>query len=225
MLASELYARFNGEACEGPEKCHWCLAPCPLRWKHDDVPFQPFVKSAQFPKYPAGKFICRGCWLWRRKNLSVNYFDGEMKDRQSPMLNSWFYSKRECYALKNGDTSIYRKLLMPPLQFCLSLLTEKGPNLIHMSVVNDLAEISADTPLKFTSNNHVLEYSIYELEQAIEHGSNGKMPGVRMLMNYFGQPEITVKRDDKETKPLRGRPVNTDKAKHEEWKKMKRQVK
>lgn len=192
MRASELYAACNGEKCEGQERCHWCLAPCDQKQRHDDVPFLPFVKSAQFPKYPSGPWICRGCWLWRRTSLSIKFLDGTIKDRHAPMSNSWWFDDKEIFGLRKMEgQKAYDLLLKPPLKFCMTILTgDRVKNFIHLAEANEFTEIKANTPIVFTLDNIRMEYTVYELEEGLRHGVDGKMPGVRTLIEFFGKVEL-----------------------------------
>src|SRR5262245_42510004 len=102
MRASELYAFSQGHLCEGKERCHWCTGPCTQKWMHDDIPHQPFRKSAQLPRYVAGPYVCAGCWLWRRKSLTAWFLDGGFKDRQEPKKLSWLITVDGAKAVKTG---------------------------------------------------------------------------------------------------------------------------
>jgi hypothetical protein len=71
----------------------------------------------------------------------------------------------------------------------LALIDENTCNHIHLAKANDLFEVKADTELQFTVNNIPMSYTIYELEEALLHGPNGKSPGVQALLRIFGQPK------------------------------------
>lgn len=94
---------------------------------------------------------------------------------------------------------LHKKLLEPPLCFSLSIILNPilsgkleilhaTENHIQMGFVNENKSIRADTILDFTINNIKHQYCVYELEQAMKHGTDGKMPGVGALGKLFGIP-------------------------------------
>lgn len=230
MRASELYAISQGSKCDGREKCYWCLGPCTQHWKHDDVPYLPFSKSSQLPKYPGGHYICSGCWHWRRKSLTVNYLGGGQKDRQQPKDHSWIITKTGAYGITPAPSQhVIDYLTNPDLPFCLSIVTnDKIPNLIHLAEVNQPQELTAETLLEFTVDHTLFTYSIYELEEGLKYGREGKMPGVQALIKMFavekGKDEVNPIKE--EPRPV-GRPKEmnqSDKQKYQNWKHMKRNI-
>ncbi len=225
MRPSELYAKTCNLKCEGSEKCHWCGAACGQFNLHDDVPFLPFVKSTQSPRYPFEKWICNGCYSWRRKSLTVNFLDGSFKDRQCPMTHSWLLTDIETIGLEKGmGKGMYPILLAPPLRFSLSLVTNgKTLNFIHLCMANDLPEIKANTELAFTLDNIPLAYTVYELEGGLRYGSEGKMPGVRALIDFFGKGDLEPIPEVKKDKG-RQHTIMTERRNAEERAKMLRQV-
>lgn len=188
LSASDLYAIANSNRNHGKEECHWCGSACNDSFIHNDPPPVPFVRSRSTAKRPCAIHICTGCWLYRRQRITVRFLDGGFSDRQNPCKHSWWITLQEASGIsKYNYHALYRLLLNPPLCFCLSLRTdEKTDNLIQLSVANDLEEINATTELCYTLNNIKLVYTIYELEEAIKHGPEGKMPGVRMLVETLG---------------------------------------
>lgn len=205
MLASELFATAHSARCTGKYECHWCGGACTQDHFHDDLPPVPFQKSRSTAKRPSNPYICTGCWLYRRKRVSVQYLHGSYKDRQSLPDHSWWLTDDNVRVISPIDHhSLYENLLFPPLRFSVSLLRQEKVNLLQLAEVNDFQEITADTYLKFTLDNRVLTYTIYELEEALKHGPDGKMPGVRALLDHLGPYAISV--DIKEEKRGRGRP-------------------
>lgn len=205
LTASMLYALSQGDHCQGPQECHWCCAPCEYSYIADD-PIIPFVKNPNQPKRPGNQFICKGCWLYRRRSITVRYLHGGFKDRQCPLDQSWWITNQEAFAIRDADfATLYKHLLNPPIPFVLSLLDGiTNINHIHQAFCNCLEELMADTPLLFTINNVKHTYTIYELEQAIQHGPEGKEPGVQALWRFLG-PCIV-----KEDKRSKGRPTNEE---------------
>lgn len=202
--ASQLYAMSQGAKCQGSEECHWCLAPCERRWLHDDDLPIPFVRSKSTAKRPSSLYVCTGCWLYRMPRITVRYLNGKLKDRQSPEKHSWLITEQDAFSLDPTDSpAIYNQLLSPPVRFALSFLTDRGTNnLLQLQLLNDLDTVLADTPLHFTIDNIPHTYTTYELEEALRHGVEGKLPGVRALIEHLGPyqiPEEKVKRG-------RGRP-------------------
>src|SRR4051812_23498340 len=123
ITASELFALSQRVRCEGSYECHWCSSPCKSLWVHDDVMPYPFVKRLEPAKRISNPYVCLGCWLYRRKRVTVNFLDGTLKDRQSPREHSWYFTKQEAYGLIEGKSQkLYASLLNPPLTFSLSLV-------------------------------------------------------------------------------------------------------
>ena len=210
LLPSVFFAMSQGATCEGPEQCHWCSAPCSRRWTHDDPPPVPFQRSTPSAKVPGSPWVCLACWMYRRKRVTLTTLkDRHQRDGQCLLNHSWLMTREDVFAVTDDDKEcLYETLLLPPLQFCLSLVTadKKVKNLIQFAVVNRLDSVRADTELVFTLNNHAVTYTIYEVEEGIKGGPDGRMPGVRVLMDFLGPyknpnvvEEIKVKRE-------RGRP-------------------
>lgn len=188
LTAPELYAISQGDKCEGQQECHWCGGPCTRRFTHDEGPLHLFTQRGRFAKRPGNAYICRGCWLWRRKRITIHYLNKAYKDIQSPEDHSWWITGNGAWAINElTHKLIYDRLLSPPIPFCLSLKTEKDPNRLQYAIVNDIGMIEAGTPLWFTINNLPMTYTIYELEQALRHNDlNGKESGVRLLVSVLG---------------------------------------
>ncbi len=210
--ASELYAISQGKRCKGIQKCHWCGASCGNNNPHDDPPLILIRKEAkikQWALYPNNSYICDGCWLWRRKRITVFYLDDSYSDGQSPEKHPWFITHQKAYSLYEEGNSLYETLLSPPLTFSLSLVTPGEPNRLQHNTLNNLSKIQLDTPLSFTLNSQVLTYTIYELQEGILNGANGKEPGVQTLIRILGEPSPDLlgdKRKDPEEKRGRGKP-------------------
>lgn len=210
LLPSTLFAGSQGATCEGPERCHWCSAPCTRRWTHDDPPPTPFQRSSLSALVPGSPWVCLACWMYRRKRVTVTTLaERKQIDGQCLMHHPWLATPEDILVITKDDhDALYETLLFPPLKFCLSLVGRDGKvkNLIQFAAVNDLEKIAADTELHFTLNNHPLSYTIYELEEGLKGGLDGRMPGVRALVDFLGPyrkpggvEEVKVKRE-------RGRP-------------------
>ena len=213
MLASELYAKSQLCKNSGPEMCHWCGSPCSRNYRHNEPPPSPFTKKNHLVRCPANLHICVGCFLWRRQRITINHTDGSYRDGQCPMNHSWWIAENEALAVCNSivnphNKEVYDRLLRPPLQFSLSLVNPKTINHLQCQVVNDMVEIKADTKLSFTLDNQPLSYTVYELEQALRHGLDGKEPGVQALIRFLGPHTLTTVDVQKvaEVKPV-GRPA------------------
>ncbi len=206
MIASELFATSQGCKCDGEFECHWCGGRCTRKWIHDDAPPIPFVRSITTAIRPGNAFVCTGCWLYRRPRVTVQHLDGTQKDGQSLTKHSWWITPKDAWIIEKEDhEKLYSYLLSPPSIFSLSLLsTGKVANLIQLAVVNRNDLMLADTLLYFTLDNIRHSYTVYELEEGLRHGLNGKMPGVRALIEKLGSfllPSI------EEVKRERGRPL------------------
>lgn len=207
MTGPWLYALSQNSNCEGPDFCHWCGAPCERLWTHDDPPPIPFQKNIWLAKRPGNQFICKGCWLFRRKRITINNLDGTWRDYQSPILHSWWVTEDGSWTINSltDKTKLYEKLLHPPLKFCLSLLVTQTKNLLQLTPVNDVHRIIADTPLTFSVDNNSMIYSVYELEYALRtEDYTGLEPGVQVLIRLLG-PYLLPKEEEK--KRGRGRPI------------------
>jgi hypothetical protein len=194
--ASELFALSQGKPCVGPEQCHWCYAPCARRWVHDDPAPVPFVKSLQGAKNPSGMFVCEGCWMYRRKRLTVYKLNGDFKDGRSPREHSWLITADSARVIDEKDgPELYEILINPPGPFVLSL-RQNADTHIHLARV--AVPDKPNTFLHFTVDNVAHKYSPYELEQAAVSGVEGKEPGVRALSLLFGPPP---RRERKQLQP------------------------
>ncbi len=234
MLSSELYARSQGAKCEGSEHCHWCYGPCSQKWTHDDIPFRPFSKSTQLPRFPQGHWVCVGCWLWRRGSLTVNFLGKGYKDKQQNKNHSWLITEGDAWGLSDQSGELlFDKLLRPTGPFSLSITTEAGrvPNLIHLMAVNDMHGSTAETNFNFTIDFALLNYTVYELEEALKHGPDGKSPGVHELWRLFHKEPIKLSTPEEPIPVLTeprgvGRPaVSSEKLKGRELQRMKRPLK
>lgn len=197
LLASELYAISQGKSCSGREECYWCSAPCGRFNTHDDdVPvFAPRRAKTQ-AKRPGNAFVCDGCWLWRRKRITVFWLSEGFKDGLCPLDHSWWITDQEAWGIRvpKDAGELYARLLEPPLLFTLTLTdgTPGAKNHIQHAFANDLEEIKADTPLKFTLNNIPHEYTVYELGNALRtNDPAGMRPGVGALLRLFGPYEAS----------------------------------
>lgn len=195
-LASQLYAKANGTQCKGTDKCHWCGAPCERVWQHDDRPPLPFSRQKSLAKYPAHAYICVGCWLWRRRAITVNFLSEGYQDQQTPANHSWLITLSGCKAIRSLDhPQLLDRLLEPHPKFVLSLLdrpvaTSGKPlatlNQLQYCEINWQEEVRFDTPLKFTINNVTYQYTVYELQKGlVAEEPNGTLPGVRELLRLF----------------------------------------
>ena len=189
MSASDLFAQSQGSLNfdgETGQRCHWCGSACNQDWKHDDLPPIPFVKIKNQAKCPANHWICVGCWLWRRGRVTVTFVDGSYKDGQTASGHSWWVTDDSAKAVNSSCQHLLHScLLKPPNRFVLTLITEGFSNNLHLAVANDVSIIEAETPLLFTINNIVSEYTVYDLETALKDPEASRTPGVRMLLKYF----------------------------------------
>lgn len=241
--ASEFFALTQATKCEGEDHCHWCGAPCKRYWFHDEKPPVPFVKSPSLARNPASPYICVGCWLWRKKSVTVKFLDNKtLKDSQTPCNHSWYITLSGSWALRKEDLpDLIVKLLNPPDQFILSFVelpsynndvlrgrnghSHSGTNLNHLQfcVANNPGPIELGTPLWFTVNNTPFKFTLYELQDAIvKQDAVGKEPGVRELLRITGMPSKEVVPEKLHTptadvngeKKDRGRPPAPPDAKH-----------
>jgi hypothetical protein len=209
LSASDLYAQANDTTNDGNSACHWCGSACKMEHLHDDVRPVMFVRNITTAKYVANHWICKGCWLFRRKKITVTFVDKMWQDSQCPQNHSWWITEKEALAIRPPSYAIlYDLLLKPPRRFALSLLGDAKENMLHFALANDIPfEVTGETPLVFTIANKPYSYTIYELEEALENGEpEGKEPGVRALIDLLGLPPAKDKVDmRKGTKG--GRPV------------------
>lgn len=193
LPAPALYALSCQAKIEGPDTCHWCGSPCKRIWKHDGAPSLLFTKDLQRPRYPASAYICMGCWLFRRRAITIWYLgEDRFKDRQAPQEHSWWITDKGSWVVSPDNAmALQTVLLKPPRKFALALLSGDAPsvkNLLHLNNANDLPAIQEDTPLHFTVDNVPMLYTTYELKEALKYGPDGKEAGVRYLYKLFGSP-------------------------------------
>ena len=191
LLASELYALSQGYECKGPDRCHWCSAPCERKFPHDDLPVLIGVKRTA-AKCPGNQWICTGCWLWRRGSISVEWIHKPGKiDRQRPSLHSWLITPERAVALDAPASRerLYEFLLSPPPTFSLSLIGAGKTNYLQFAETNDGPPPNKNSRLAFTLEGTRHEYTPYELEHAIAHGESGRLPGVQALVRLFGRTD------------------------------------
>jgi hypothetical protein len=220
LTAPVLYAMGLGQKTEGTDECYWCAGPTiPGRFPH----YEPAPTIARqwpigeprprfLPRRPGNGCVCVGCHLWRRKLITVRFLDNKnapaLRDRQTPPNHSWLLTKADGVAVRpNSGTFVYPTLLKPPNTFCLMLREgESVPNHLHCGLVNDIAEIKADTPLHFTLNNIPHTYTVYELEAGLRGGKEGTLPGVAALIRLFGECELPPSPEDKRQQVIAGKP-------------------
>lgn len=213
--ASDLYALSQGTSNIGPEECHWCASNCKRIWFHDDAPPVPFIRSKSMAMRTNNPYICTGCWLFRRKRITVTELGGKWKDGQQPICHSWWITDKGAWVVNPKDPeSIYPLLLKPPNRFVLAILDGVAANHLQLMQVNDIAEIRAETPLRFTVNNIPHTYTVYELQEALEGagegkqiGDGGKQPGVGALIRLLGKRKSLVSELMPTENRGRGRPA------------------
>lgn len=207
MHASELYAISQGAVCQGGQACYWCGAPCSQKYIHGEPPLGIGQKFPEPVLFRQSAYYCAGCWLWRRPRLTAFYLDQEFKDGQAPRRCSWWFTERQCYAIRFEDGKhLYPILLKPPLRFVLSLVHSGQANHLQLALANDNEQVLANTPLHFTVNGAPFTYTIFGLKQALRTGDgNGHEPGVRELMSLFGSYRLPEEEGDGK-KRGRGRP-------------------
>jgi len=195
LTASTMYSISQGARAEGPDRCHYCGEPCQRWWLHTDPPLVYGKKRDPLTRCPGNHYICTGCFFFRKPRLTVCYLTGGYKDVQCPMNHSWWITDKDAWGLRKEDYGeLYNLLLKPPCRWALLLRTgDPGvvvagsvPTLIHAGRANENAVVESQTELYFTLNNVTFSYTIYELEQGIRYGEEGRMAGVRELMQFLG---------------------------------------
>ena len=220
VSAPELFAISQGKKNTGSERCFWCggSAEASPQFLRDGQHNPPAGRHPGGARFPQGRHVCLGDWLYRRESVTVFYPDDTLKDRQCLLRSSWWLTDEGIRALRKEDAPhVYKALLNPPPLFCLSLLSAEPQNgklitynQIHLACVNDLAEVRADTPLAFTLDNVRHEYTVYELRETLKtRVAEGKMPGVRALTARFGMVAVPGL-GDPEAKRERGRPAKVE---------------
>lgn len=203
LSPTQMFASAHSSKCEGSEFCYWCAAPCQRLWMHGEPPPMPFVRKPCKVKRPSSHFICMGCWLFRCKRKTLHYLRGGFKDGMAAVFQSWFITPHECKIITPEDfPALLEVLRKPPKQFTISLLSQQHVNYLHLCEANHNDEILADTELKISIDNVILNYSVYELEEALKNGFAGKGPGVQAIVRYLKLPEPKPVEDKRE----RGRP-------------------
>lgn len=214
MNVAQFFAQTLGKTCAGKHECRWCAAPCTdqyhqYMWPEIIVPRSGANQPAPIKeccKRPANHYVCQGCYLYRRQRVTLAYLDGQQLDRQAARHHSWLITRYGLTIIRPElDLNLKNFLLKPPHEFALSLI-DKVPNQIQLAVLNQFKEIKAETPIQFTMNGTLMSYSVYELQEALKSGDQGKEPGVRLLLKWIGGKE-----PKKEEEPRgRGRPPVDD---------------
>jgi len=229
LLGSDLYALSQGTKNDGQEQCHWCGGKCKKTWTHDDPPPVPFTRTKTTAKCPSSMWVCVGCWLFRRPLTTMTYLGGGLKDRQAAKNHSLFITESSCNSVwrdtaeirnaillqerKHQDSCIlYDKLLNPPLRFALALLDGANENRLQLIQANDNLTVDKDTRLVFTLNNQPQWYTVYELEEGIKTGPDGKEPGVQTLLRLLGTYEPIYPLSGVNIKRMVGRPSTKENA-------------
>lgn len=195
------------------EKCHWCGNPCEAINRHDDPPPIMGVRSPRSSaRMPGSHYICTGCFLWRRGSVTIPFLDDKSwDDRQSPQNHSWWLQETEARAIRLPNSTrtssadipiLYNKLIHPPTQeaFCLAMVTSGYVSKLHQAKVNYTSSgFTQNSPIHFTLNNAEHTYTVYELQEAMRTGKNGKEPGVRALLDTLGPPPSGVIKPEKIT--------------------------
>lgn len=189
--ASDLYAFSQGRHNSGPDQCYWCGSSCERTVPHGDPP-RDIGALRTFAKRPGNQYMCVGCQLWRRPSLTAFSLSGSFRDRQTPRKLSWLITDKSAVtfdAIIDGPR-LYERLLKPPSPFCLIIRDGEGVDgLLQKALVNH-GKILNDTELQFTINNIRFVYSVYELEEGLRNGENGRLPGVRELIRIFGPHKL-----------------------------------
>ncbi len=208
MTASEIFARIHNLKQEGSFECYWCGAKCTDEHIHDGHKAtignrRPITTALR----PGSPYMCNSCWWFRSTGKWVVDLNGKVIDYQAYRDHSWFLtlSKGEVIQLPDNKPELLKILLKPPHEFILSFNTEEVKPELHLMEVNEFDEIKANDELKFTVDNKPLTYTVYELEESLKHGPEGKAPGVRWLWEAL---KLRVKKR-KGGEKVRGRPEGT----------------
>ena len=120
----------------------------------------------------------------------MNWASGGFKDGQKPAKHSWLLTEWEALAVRKDEDRVkmWEVLRRPPLRFALALKSREEV-LLHVTPVNEFLEIKKDSTIKFSHDNCVMSYTIYELEESIRNKQTvGKEAGVRTLLDFFSPP-------------------------------------
>lgn len=196
VSCSEMYAHSQGFTLDGPDRCHWCTSPCKKLIPHDDarpIPGQRYFTSA---KLPGNQYMCVGCWLWRRKRITIHFLTEGLKDGQAPENWNWWLEPTIARAIRLSPISkaepytdkaeLIERLLDPPHVFGLALAPSGNKNWLHQIPLNQNSSIRADTELYFASEGKTFHYTVYELEVAMKEGPEGTEAGVQELCRILG---------------------------------------
>ncbi len=195
LFAPALYAIAEGQHCEGPDNCHWCGSPCSRSLRHDGPSVVMHVRTDPTARCPANDFICMGCWLFRRRRVTVHFLrDPRLyRDGQNPMSLSWLITPQKAVVVEPLDfPTLWSVLLNPPSNFALALLGKEKKNLLQLGYVNQNETVRADAEMRFTLDNTPLTYTVYELTAMLrEPGDiNGRSPGCRALHELLGPHKL-----------------------------------
>ena len=215
LTATQIYTLSqNKKPSKGKESCHFCSSPCDLSLVHNEPKADIGTKRTYLAKMPGSPYTCLGCWLFRRPRLTIRFLDKTYIDGKCPIDWSWFITETEALSFKSINMSpfVYKILLNPPLKFVLAIVEDSIKNHPQLMVSNDLESIEKDTKLNYTFNGRHFVYTIYELEQALRHGTQGIEPGVQELVRRFGPHQLPAEEEDSIEGPGRRPPMEDAKA-------------
>lgn len=211
LTASDLFCLSQGTKNGGSEKCHWCNSACIKLYRHDDPGPRAFVKQPERlwqVKCPTSLWMCLGCWMWKRRSVTVNFLDGRLADRQRAEDYGWLITAENAWAIRKQDSENLLKLLRSQIPLCFSLsLIEKDKNKLQCMTVNDHQKITGETRLSFTLDGKEHHWTPFELEDAIAHGSNGKEAGTRFLAGLVPEEKPSLALGKEEGNGTGGRPL------------------
>lgn len=203
MNVSQFFAEVCGKKCKGQYRCRWCGTECTDTY--NEFMWVETKPIKEYCKCPGNHYVCTGCYLYRRQRQTLFYMNGKYKDRQCARDHSWVLTPNGLNILPKPEPMLLDFLLNPPTRFALSLI-DTLPNQIQLAQLNDFKEITADTPLTFTMNGRIMSYTVYELREALDHGQQGKEPGVRLLLSLVGELPKKAPQEKRD----RGRPVASE---------------
>lgn len=158
-----LFAVAHGQACEGPNRCYYCSAPCST-----DHPAATYVKDSFTGRSgvaaPGSPWVCNGCVLALRESAEIMLVGGEKRSGQRVRGYSWIVMEPLPLAATKAHLATLREIcLEPPWPPFAIVLSDSGQtHQLYRGVVNHARE-----PVVVTLEGERIAYRPAELRSLL----------------------------------------------------------